>query len=244
MESERFSVRFAQTQEEKNAVYAMRYENMLVDFRADAAPENGLDITPCDAYAKLVICIDNETKKIVGSYRLVSTDELPAGERFTCEEEFDIDELKASGERIVELSRAVVKREYRSSVVLMLILRFIVRYVRERQYRFVIGDASFCGTDKNAYLCELSYIAAQYAIDERYKIRAREETQIPLLPLETLDVQEIKRNLPPLIRAYLSFGAKMSKDSFTDYEFGSVDVFVLLDLHNYNAAYVERLLRL
>ena len=56
-------------------------------------------------------------------------------------------------------------------------------------------------------------------------------------------MQQCKRNLPALIRAYQAFGAKFSKDSFTDRTFGSVDVFVLLDTQNYNQAYVNRLLK-
>ena len=64
------------------------------------------------------------------------------------------------------------------------------------------------------------------------------------MPLEQLDQMQIKRNLPPLIRAYLSFGAKVSKETFTDVVFGSVDVFILMDTKNYNEGYINRLLGL
>ena len=243
MEREKFSVKFAETKAEKEGAYALRYRDMLLEYRADASCEDGLDITPCDAYAKQVICIDNDTDEVVGCYRIVTSDELPCGEKFVSEEEFDISELKATGERIAELSRAVVKREYRNSVVLMLLLRFIVQYIRKENYRFIIGEASFFGTDKNAYQKELSYLAHYHSFADN-GVRSLEEEQITILPKEQLDVAEIKRNLPPLIRAYLGFGAKVSADSFTDRTFGSVDVFILLDSADYNEAYINRLLRL
>ena len=126
MEQEKFIVKFAETVEENNAAFRLRYNDMLLEYRPDTVRENGMDVTPYVEFAKQAICIDNETGEVVGCYRLISTDSLPIGNPFVSEEEFDISSLKASGERIIELSRAVVKKEYRNSMVLMLLLRFIV----------------------------------------------------------------------------------------------------------------------
>ena len=242
--SERFTVRFAETEAEKKEVYALRYRDMLQEYRADFENESGLDCTDYDAFAKLVICIDNETGEIVGSYRIVTSDTLPKDKKFICEEEFNIDILKTTGEKLAELSRAVVKREYRKSAVLMLLLRFIAQYMRQENYRFLIGEASFYGVDKNKYIEELSYLAALYQVDEKYGIFANEKEQVKLLPLERLDLAAVKRKIPALIRAYTGFGAKVSADSYTDREFGSVDIFILLDVYNYNEQYLNKLLRL
>ena len=241
---ERFTVRFAETEAEKREVYALRYRDMLQDYRADYENETGLDYTDYDAFARPIICIDNEAGEIVGSYRMVTSDTLPDGEKFLCEEEFNIDGLKATGEKLAELSRAVVKREYRNSAVLMLLLRFIAQYMRKENYRFLIGEASFYGVDKSQYIEELSYLSAYYKVDEKYGIYANEREQIELLPVEKLDVREVKRKIPALIRAYTGFGATVSADSYTDREFGSVDIFILLDMQNYNENYLNRLLRL
>ena len=241
---ERFTVRFAETEEEKREVYALRYRDMLQEYRADLENESGLDCSEYDAYAKAVICIDNEANEIVGSYRIVTSDTLPSDKKFLCEEEFNIDGLKATGEKIAELSRAVVKKEYRKSAVLMLLLRFIAQYMRTANYRFLVGEASFYGVDKTQYVEELSYLSAYYKVDEKYGVFANEEEQIELLPLEKLNIAESKRKIPALIRAYTGFGATVSSDSYTDREFGSVDIFILLDMQNYNEAYLNRLLRL
>ena len=243
MTNEKFTVKFAETDEEKRKTYAMRYRNMLKEYRPEIEKADGLDITPCDRYAKHIICIDNETGDVVGCYRMITDELLPEGEHFVCEEEFDISAVKATGERIAEFSRAVVKKEYRNSIVLMLLLRFIVQYVREENIRFAIGEASFAGVDKHALKNELSYLAHYHASQE-IAVSSLDQEQIEIVDKEKLDVAQIKRNLPPLIRAYIGFGAKTSKDSFTDWGFGSVDVFILLDSKAYNAAYINRLLRL
>ncbi len=243
MQSEKFTVKFAETDKEREAAYALRYRDMLCEYRPEIVKENGLDITPYDAFARQIICIDNEAKEVVGCYRIITSDDLPAGASFVCEEEFDISGLKATGEGIAELSRAVIKREYRNSIVLMLLLRFIAQYIRGSHFRFIIGEASFFGTDKKQYQKELSYLAHYHATD-KYQIKSLEKEQIEFLSKEELNAAEIKRSLPPLIRAYLAFGATVPTESFTDREFGSVDVFILIDFTNYNVAYVDRVLRL
>ena len=240
---ERFTVRFAVTNEEKNKAYRLRYNDMLLQFNPNAQAKDGLDVTPCDAYARQIICIDNETGEVVGCYRLITSDDLPANENFVSEEEFCLGTLKNMGEKIVELSRAVVKTEYRTGPVLPLLLRFIVKFVRNG-YRYVIGDASFFGTDKNEHIEALSYLANTFPIDDDYGIVSLEKEQVDILPLDKLNLTKIKRSLPPLIKAYSAFGAKFSKTSFTDYDFGSVDVFVLLDSQNCNDKYIDRMLKI
>ena len=217
---EKFIVKFAETEEEKMQTYLLRYNELILEYRPDNTNEVGYDFTPYDEYSRLAICVDTETNQVVGCYRIITSDTLPQGKTFVSESEFDISSLKNSGERIAELSRAVIKKEYRGSMVLMLLLRFIIGYIKE-----------------------ISYIAYNHYKPD-YKIECLDKNQVEILPRESLDEREIKRNLPPLIRAYASFGAFLSKDTFCDYEFGSTDTFVLLDCLNYNEKYVNRFLGL
>ena len=241
---EKFSVRFATTENELTGAYKLRFNDMLMQYRSDAKSENGLDITPCDAYARQVICVDNETNEVVGCYRMITDEDLPKGERFVSEEEFNIDTLKSYGEKTMELSRAVVKTEYRNSAVLPLLLRFIVQFIRKNNYRFVIGDASFFGVDKSVYARELAYLANNYGIDEKYNVYSLQDDQIDIDSAEKITDAEARKLLPALLKVYTAFGAMVSKTAFSDYDFGSVDVFILLDTKKCNDAYINRLLRI
>lgn len=240
---QKFITKFAETEQEKLQAYSLRYTDMLKEYNPDVFIENGLDYTPYDDYAKQIVCIDTETNQVVGVYRVITSDTLPQGKGFACEEEFNFTQLKDTGEKIAELSRAVIKREYRNTMVLSYLLRFIITYLEENGYRFAIGEASFYGTDKSKYLKEITYLANLAPITD-FDITSVESEQVTPLPIDQIDLQETKRSLPPLIRAYLSFGAKVSKDTSLDLPFGSVDVFILLDLQNYNKAYIKRLLRI
>ena len=243
MIKERFTVKFAETKDEIMQTLKLRYREMLLDYRPENVKEDGIDLVPCDEYAKLAICIDNESGEVVGTYRVITTDFLPKGEKFVTETEFNIDVLKQTGEKIAELSRAVVKTEYRNSIVLTLLLRFVVSYILEQGVRYVVGTASFHGTDKKVWVKELSYLAANYSDD--YKgMYSLEKEQIELLDKSQIDANEIRKSMPPLLRVYSAFGAIISNDSFTDYDFGSVDVLIVLDTQKCNESYIRKLLKL
>ena len=238
---EKFTVKFAETEQEKMQTYALRYNELILEYRSDKVNESGIDVNDYDEYGKLAICIDNEVNEVVGCYRIITSDDLPCGAPFVSESEFDISVLKQSGEKIAELSRSVVKKEYRGSMVLMLLLRFIIKYIMENDYRYIIGTASFHGLDKKAIQKQISYIAYNH-YNPKYHVECLDKEQIEILPEEQLDFAEIRRSLPPLSRAYISFGAFLSKDVFCDYSFGSTDTFVILDCKNYNEKYVKKFL--
>ncbi len=240
---EKFVVKFAETEQEKMQTYKLRYNELILEYRPENINEKGYDITPYDEYGKLAICIDTEINQVVGCYRIITSDALPKGKPFVSEGEFDISSLKNSGESIAELSRAVIKKEYRGSMVLMLLLRFVIGFIKQNGYRYIIGEASFYGTDKMALQKEISYIAYNH-FNPEYEITSLDKNQVEILPREQLSESEIKRSLPPLIRAYVSFGAFLSKETFCDYEFGSIDTFVLLDTKNCNDRYINRFLGL
>lgn len=243
MKNAKFTVSFATTQEELNAVYKLRYDDMILEYSDDNVNDSGLDCNEYDSYARHIIVKDNATGEIVGYYRMITSSDLVDGKTFVCEEEYNLDYLKQTGEKICEFSRAVVKKEYRGGIILLLIWKFILQYVLDNGYRYMVGDASFYGTDRDKYVEEISYLVHNYSADPSLQIKSRDVLPpMELLPEDQCGGKEIMGKLPPLIKAYINLGAKIASETFTDTAFGSVDVFILVDLHNCNLPYVQKLL--
>lgn len=142
------------------------------------------------------------------------------------------------------MSRAVIKKEYRTGVPLILIWKFIYDYVIKNSIRFLLGDASFFGIEPSKHIHSLSYLAHHHAIEDEFEVTSlAEQPQIELLKKEHINVGEVKNNLPPLIKAYLTFGSKFSKEYFIDHDFKSIDVFTLLDFENCNLKLLKKYLR-
>ena len=241
MTNDRFEVKFATTRQELDELYKLRYEDLVLEYNPSAA--NVSDETDYDKYAQHLIVKEVATGQICGYYRMI-TSEAAVGDKFVCEEEFDIDTLKAQGDKICEFSRAVVKKEFRGGMVLLLLWKFILNYMAENNYRYLVGDASFFGTDREAHKEEISYLINNYCCDPALNIISRD----PLPPMQladtsALNAREVLRKLPPLIRGYIAVGAKVAAQPFTDFKFGSVDVFILLDMHNCNTDYVNKILK-
>lgn len=245
MKKERFIIKFAETEKELYATYRLRYKDMILEYDENSSNDQELDVSEVDKYAKQIIIIDSETDDVIGCYRMIDSNDFNEDfNAFVCESEYNIDKLKSLNERICELGRAVVKKEYRNGAPLLLLWEFIYRYIRENNIRFLIGDASFFGVDEKKYHQELSYIANNHAIDEQYEIHSLCAQKLDFIPNEEMNLAEVKNNLPPLIKAYLSFGAKISKEYFVDLEFKSVDVFILFDYQNHNERFMKRMFKL
>lgn len=244
MHNDKFTVGFA-TPQEMDGVYQLRYRDMVLEYRADNVNDMQTDRNNYDEYARHIVVKDAQTGEVVGYYRMITDSDLTDGRRFVCEEEYDLTELKRRGDKICEFSRAVVKREYRGGTVLLLLWRFILRYMIDNGYRYMIGDASFFGTDRDKYAKEISFLTQQYAADPSLKIRSLDTLPpMEMLDASSYDSKEVLRSLPPLIKAYVALGAKIADQPFVDTVFGSVDVFILVDLADYNAAFARKLLSL
>ncbi|HHU24820.1 MAG: GNAT family N-acetyltransferase [Bacilli bacterium] len=224
-------------------VQRMRYQEIVLEYNQENLNEMGTDYSPYDQYCDHIIAIDSKTQEIVGTYRVMQKHHVEPLGGFLTEAEYDITSLKNSPYQILELGRAVVKKEYRGSIVLKLIWKFLFQYVEEYQIRFLFGTASFYGTDPFAYRYGLSLLYHNYLIDNEYCPKAIGESSgsMNMVELEELDSQKAMDEIPSLIKGYLAMGAKVGDGYFVDFPFKSVDVFILLDLFNFNEAYVRRL---
>ncbi|MCI5938483.1 MAG: GNAT family N-acyltransferase [Bacilli bacterium] len=245
MDENKFIVKFAQTKEEKEQLYKVRYDEMIRYFHElnNVESSEEMDYTPYDDKAKSIIVIDQKTNMIVGGYRIMLSSDLSENEKFLCEEEFDITTLKESNQLIVELSRAFVKKEYRNSNVLLLIWKYMFHYVLSIGARYIVGDVSFTSRNPEDNKYALSDIYYHYGIDDSLNIKSTQPNcSIKLLEKEELDRNKAKEQQPALVKAYILFGAKFSKEYFIDNDFCSLDIFVLVDSLNYNKKFIDRIL--
>ncbi len=239
MNEQKFIVKFAETEQEFASAMKLRLE-MLVEFDASKANIES-DLSDWDKDAKHLIVKDNDTGEVIGYYRMLLSKHCDERDLFVCEDEFDITQVKQTGLKLCEFSRAVVKKEYRNGSTLILLWRFILDYVMKNNCRYLIGDVSFAGTDREQYIEQISYVAHHFAID-KFDIPSKDTLPpMQLLDESQYDARAVKRSLPALVKAYTSFGGKLSTQTFIDREFGSVDLFVLLDTDEFNWSYVNRL---
>lgn len=218
--------------EELKSVQELRYNDLLKEFNEQLA-SGGIDDDHYDKYSDSLIVIDEENNILVGTYRLASYE--TGLNKLLLENEFDISALKSQKDKVLELGRAVVKKEYRNGSVINILWFGLFQYSKTFNYRYLIGTCSLHGTDPSVYMDTLSYLN-KYSLS-KFDIRAVKNSYEYYN--EDINEKETEGKMPSLLKAYLKLGAKVSRNGYIDYNFNSCDVLVVLDMENANQRYID-----
>ena len=225
-------------QEDIRKLQRLRYVHLLRDFDS-SLPEEGLDDDGYDQYAESIVIIDKEKDLMVGTYRFASSKTIQ-GQKYKCEDEFDITPLINHPDGMLEIGRAVVHKDYRDGEVVNLLWKGMFSYILDSGLRFVVGTTSLHGTDPSVHNKCLGYLK-KHCIDERFNIKAAKN------PFEYVDTDEdialTDPAIPGLLKTYLLLGAKLSANGFIDYDFNCCDVLTIVDVQNINQRMVKFIMR-
>ena len=228
--------------EEVRKVQSLRYEYLLRDYDP-SLPVGGIDNDGYDDFSDSVLVIDKENSIIAGTYRIDTPDTIK-NHKYLTEDEYNIDQIKASGERFLELGRAVVRNEYRNGFVIQLLFVGIHHYANEHNCRYLMGLCSFHGHNPAIYGQGLALLKRDYSCT-RFDIKAVANAySFDYVAEEDIDETLAKEQLPKLLRTYLKLGHKVSIDGSIDYRFNSCDVFIILDINEIDIRYAKRLLNI
>lgn len=228
--SGRYAVRFAANEDDLRAAQRLRFEVFNLELREGLMDsyKTGLDKDDYDADCHHLLVIDESAGKVVGTYRLM-TSQLAAREQLYTASEFDlggIPELVLGNG--AEVGRACVDKEHRNGRVLQLLWRGIARYLAWNDKRYVFGCCSVPTLDLaeiagvTLKLVREGHMHASYHAAVRPLLRAGDKRVVASEGIA----------LPPLFNSYLRLGAKVCGGPALDREFSVTDYFVVLDLHD------------
>lgn len=247
---QRFEVRLARHKAEVQAAQRLRYQVFYEEMGARAAPETAAMARDCDLFDSLcdhLLVIDHcarsdRTPGVVGTYRLTRRSRLPGNQEFYTESEFDLCNLKQIPGEIVELGRSCVHPEYRNRAILDMLWRGLGNYIANYDIRLMFGCASFPGTDPDAVAEALAFLDAHCLAPETLRPRARHGQYISMRRLGGVlpDRRRALRQMPPLIRGYLSAGCHVGDGAVIDTQFNTTDICVMIETENLSDSYARR----
>jgi putative hemolysin len=226
-----YLIKVAETPEELIETFELRYGVYGPFYKTP--PRLPLDIDDYDKLADHIIVINKDKNKVVGTYRVLSSDFTDS---FYTAREFNIDGLVATGGKLVEMGRATVSTEARSGAVITLLWRGLGEYISNCKAEYLFGCATLWTQDFN-YVSEVwSYFKEKDLFFEK-DIFPLEQNQIPnwksLIEKRaesemTEDQQkEVSKSLPPLFKSYIKAGAKFGNSPANDVKLQSVDFFTV-----------------
>jgi putative hemolysin len=230
-----FQITWASNASEIKEAQRLRYKVFAEEMGAKlpSNPEN-LDIDEFDAYCDHLLIRDQESLKVVGTYRVLPPHKALEIGRLYSDSEFDLTRLNHLRPKLVELGRSCVHEDFRSGAVIMALWSGLAQYMQKHDYEIMLGCASIPMGDGGHFAASL-YNSLNN--DQMAPVENHAFPRLPL-PLERLN-GGLEVEPPPLIKGYLKLGAKICSAPAWDPDFNTADVLTMLRLSDINPRYAK-----
>ena len=234
-----YQVRMASSQADRMDAFRLRFLvfNLELNEGLEASYATGHDMDKFDYVCDHLVVEHAATGKIVGTYRLQTGATASANEGFYSEREFDFSPYKRLGNSVIELGRACVHCDHRSTDVLSLLWRGIAQYALSHGGRYLIGCSSLTSQDP-------AHGAAVYGAMREYLVEPwLRTTPQPAFAMPLVSPESASAKIPKLLRAYLAVGAKICGPPAIDRDFKTIDFLTLMDLETLHPRVYARFMR-
>ena len=227
-----YALRFARSAEDLDRVLKLRFEVFNLELREglDSSYRTCRDLDPFDTHCHHLLVEDRDSGEVIGTYRMQTSDMARAGDGFYSSGEFDLTPLADEFlPHAVELGRACVALPHRNRRVLYLLWRGLAAYVLGNGKRYFFGCCSLTSQDPNVGKQVMDHLLTSGAVDERWRVLPQPGQEcyaddFVAPPADGVDI-------PPLMRMYLQYGARIAGPPAIDREFKTIDYLAVFDMN-------------
>ncbi len=233
---------WAQHLDEVRAAQRLRYDIFAGEMGARLSTTlPGHDIDLFDNFCEHLLVCDEVTGQVIGTYRVLTPVQAQRVGSTYSDTEFDLTRLRSLRERMVELGRSCVHKDYRHGGVIMALWGALGAFMVRNQLDTMIGCASIPMLHNGVVSGDLAAsiwrkVQATHLAPIEYHVRPR----LPL-PIEQLDAS-LDVEPPALIKGYLRLGSKVLGPPAWDPDFNSADLPMLMRLDDLPARYRKHFL--
>lgn len=233
----RYGVRVAHTLEEREAACRLRFKvfNIELGEGLAASYRTGLDQDDFDLFCDHLVVEDKTDHRIVGTYRMQAGVTAARNLGYYSAQEFDFSPYEHLRNETLELGRASIDREHRTSEVLTLLWRGIGQYASFYGLRYLIGCSSLNSQDPQDGWAMYDQLSA-FQVAEPLRTVTTPAFTLPPRADNRAGMPENCPKVPKLLRTYIGVGARICGPAAWDREFGTIDFLTLLDLHQLSPA--------
>jgi putative hemolysin len=232
----RYTLRFARTAAELDAVLRLRFEVFNLELHEGLASSysTGRDVDEFDLTCHHLVVTDDTRGAIIGTYRLRTGAMAGGSGGFYSAGEFDLSRLPlAVLASSVEIGRACIAREHRNRQVLFLLWQGLAAYMMHNRRRYFFGCCSLTSQDPQEGMRVLNQLQRAGHLHPTLQVSPRPGFECSPDGYFVVDGQEVA--VPRLCQTYLRFGAKVCGPPAIDRQFKTIDFFVLFDAHEMSA---------
>lgn len=217
------SVGMALNEDEVLAAQKLRYQVFAEELGARLQTRiHGVDQDIFDPYCEHLVVRNDDTGQIVGTYRILSPEKAKVVGAYYSEGEFDLVRLHHLRSRMVEIGRSCVHPEHRTGATIALLWSGLAKYMLQNDYDYLIGCASISMADGGHAAASIHQGLSQHMSPVELRVFPR--CPLPLAALR----QDLKADVPPLIKGYLRAGAYVCGEPAWDPDFNTADLPILM----------------
>lgn len=233
------TIKIAETAEELEQLLALRHQVFVLENPSFEIRKNSIQ-TDYDLTARHLIVVDEETHRVVGSYRLTASS---WSTHFECARVCVLkDYLKSPGVKL-EAACACISNPHRTGLVIALLWKGLAEAIRLTHAKSVLGLTSLFNADWSVATLMHRYFRDEGLRHEQYFSQptfAGQNKRFPqsLLegpPLTSEEKRKVQSELPPLCRSYLKAGATIASQPLYDENLNCFDFLTILDLEKASA---------
>ncbi len=222
-----YRLRLALTEADRLKACRLRFEVFNLELGEGLASSfaTGLDQDKFDMVCDHLLIEDVRDGAIVGTYRMQSGTMAKRHFGYYSAREFDFAPFERIRPMVLELGRASIASEHRSSEVLTLLWRGITQYAQNNGLRYMLGCSSLNTNDPDTGWAIYGQLQSFLAKPEFQTVPTK-AFQLPAPATNDLPAAKV----PKLLKTYLAVGSRICGAPALDQEFGTIDFLTLLDL--------------
>ncbi len=232
-----FSVRIADGPCDIRQAQALRYDVFVAEMGGDGPCVDHaarLESDRFDGFATHLMLEDlapEAPRRLVGVYRLMTSDMARQAGGYYSATEFDLAPLLDSGRTLLELGRSCLHVDYRGGAGMLELWAAVADYVAAQKIDLMFGVASFSGVNTADMAQPLSYLHHFHGAAPQISPIAQTDNAVAMdvIPKDRIDRKAAILAIPTLIKAYLRLGGVVGQGAYVDHAFNTTDVCLILD---------------
>lgn len=235
----KYQIRLANSLAERESACRLRFKVFNIELGEGlmSSFSTGLDQDQFDLFCDHLIVEDRSRNEVVGTYRMQSGSVAAQNLGYYSAQEFNFGPYESIRDQVLEVGRASIDRDHRSSEVLTLLWRAIAQYSKFYGLRYLIGCSSLNTEDPQTGWTMYDQLSAFLVSPE---LRTTPEKNYALPPATSVAEGAVK--IPKLLKTYIGVGARICGAPAWDREFHTIDFLTLLDLAHLTPAARNRFL--
>ena len=238
----RLVVECATTEDEIRASQQLRYRVFAEELGAQLeSAEQGIDADRFDPHCHHLLVREADSRRIVGSTRLLTDESAANAGGFYSQSEFELDPVLALPGRRLEVGRTCIDPQYRQGAAINILWSGLGAFILEHQIDWLFGCASIDLHDGGVRAHAIMDNLRQNAMTPA-DCRVNPRLAVPDVP--AYDPDTVHAPLPPLLKAYVRLGARVAGEPCFDPDFMVADVLVLVEVgvmdQNYARHFLQR----